>query len=353
MNQVAERKPKFSVAIQSDAYKNLIASTLGDQKRAQRFVASISSAVATNPVLQECEPGSILSSALLGESLGLSPSPQLGQFYMVPFNRKANPNKGITEAKLAQFQMGYKGYIQLAIRSGFYKKINVLDIKKGELVKFDPLMEEIQVNLIDDEVEREQAETIGYYAMFEYLNGFKKELYWSKAKMLSHADKYSQAFNKEAYLKIQTGKVQQCNKNQSPQDGYLSSQDMWKYSSFWYSGFDGMAFKTMIRQLLSKWGILSVEMTEAFTKDNMASETIKGEFDYIDGEAVEAQPEEKQEKTIEYYSDGDFNLNQEKWYLIIESGRKTHEDFINTIQSKGKLFTAEQLEIIRQWQAAP
>ena len=90
------------------------------------------------------------------------------RYYLVPFNDNKN------HCKKAQFQLGYKGYIQLAIRSGYYKKLNVLAIKKGELVKFDPLEEEIEVQLIDDEEQREQAETIGYYAMFEYQNGFKK-----------------------------------------------------------------------------------------------------------------------------------------------------------------------------------
>ena len=100
---------------------------------------------------------------------------------------------------MATFQLGYKGYIQLAIRSGQYKKLNVLAIKKGELEYFDPLNEEIKINLmIDKWDEREEAETIGYYAMFELCNGFKKAMYWSKKQMLTHADKYSQAFSKDA-----------------------------------------------------------------------------------------------------------------------------------------------------------
>src|SRR5690554_6130496 len=103
-------KQKFSVAIQSDTYKNLINNTLGDPEKAGRFIASISSVVAVNPELQDCDTGTILSAGLLGESLNLSPSPQLGQYYLVPFN----DNKA--GRKVAQFQLGYKGYIQLAIR---------------------------------------------------------------------------------------------------------------------------------------------------------------------------------------------------------------------------------------------
>ena len=118
-NEIVKTQPKvkFSVAVQSDAYKKLINNTLGDPERAKRFIASISSAVATNPNLQECDAGTILSGALLGESLNLSPSPQLGHYYLVPYKNK---NK---EQPDAQFQLGYKGYIQLAIRSGYYKNI--------------------------------------------------------------------------------------------------------------------------------------------------------------------------------------------------------------------------------------
>ena len=98
MNNQLQTKPKFSVAIQTEGYKKLINNTLGDPNKAKRFIASISSAVATNPSLQQCDAGSILSGALLGEALNLSPSPQLGQYYLVPFNNK--------NGKQAQFQLG-------------------------------------------------------------------------------------------------------------------------------------------------------------------------------------------------------------------------------------------------------
>ena len=256
----ATNRPKFSVAIQSDMYKNLINQTLGDKDRATRFIASISSAVATNQALQECDAGTILSGALLGESLNLSPSPQLGQYYLVPFN---DSKKGY---KVAQFQLGYKGYIQLAIRSGQYKKLNVLAIKKGELIKYDPLNEEIEVNLIEDEEERENAETIGYYAMFEYTNGFRKSLYWSKSKMEKHALKYSKGY--------------------SAHKGY----------TFWEKDFDGMAYKTMLRQLISKWGIMSIDMQQAVEKD-MATINTDGTYEYVDNEENEII--EQEETTIQ------------------------------------------------------
>ena len=272
MSQLQTVKPKFSVAIQSDTYKNLINRTLGDKDRATRFIASISSAVATNQSLQECDAGTILSGALLGESLSLSPSPQLGQYYLVPFN---DSKKG---CKVAQFQLGYKGYIQLAIRSGQYKKLNVLAIKKGELIRYDPLSEEIEVKLIEDEEERENTETIGYYAMFEYTNGFKKSLYWSKRKMLSHADKYSQAFS----LNATNGKYPKVS-YEDYEAGNYNKKDEWLYSSYWYKDFDGMAYKTMLRQLISKWGIMSIDMQQAMEQD-MATINTNGTYEYVDNE---------------------------------------------------------------------
>lgn len=246
-------KPKFSVAIQTPKYQQLVNSTLGDPVRARRFVAAVISAVSVNPELQKCDAGTVLSAALLGESLNLSPSPQLGQYYMVPYNDK---NRG----KVAQFQIGYKGLVQLAIRSGYYRKIVVLPIKEGELVRFDPMEEEISVRLIEDENTRETAPTVGYYAMFEYIGGsFRKIMYWSREKMEHHADRYSKAFSLKAYQRLQAGEI--------PGD------DLWKFSSFWYKNFDDMACKTMLRQLLSRWGILSIDLQTAFTSDESVIKT--------------------------------------------------------------------------------
>lgn len=139
----------------------------------------------------------------------------------------------------------------MAIRSGQYKKLNVLSIKEGELIRYDPLNEEIEVKLIDDEESRENATTIGYYAMFEYVNGFRKTMYWSRSKMEAHALKYSQGYKAKK--------------------GY----------TFWEKDFDGMAYKTMLRQLISKWGIMSIEMATAIDSD-MAAIKEDGSVEYID-----------------------------------------------------------------------
>lgn len=262
----AKKKMSLTAYLTNDAVKNQINQVVGG-KDGQRFISSIISAVQTNPKLQECTNQSILSAALLGEALKLSPSPQLGYFYMVPYSNK---NGDLPEA---QFQLGYKGYIQLASRTGQYRKLTVLPIKEGELVSFDPLNEEIEVNMIQDEVERENAKTIGYYAMFEYLNGFRKALYWSREKMLAHADHFSQAFS----LKGDRYKVSFADY----EAGKYDPKDAWRYSSFWYKDFDAMACKTMLRQLISKWGIMSIDMQTAYEAD-MAVIHEDGTKEYVD-----------------------------------------------------------------------
>lgn len=240
--------------------KNRILSMLGSD-RGLRFITGVTSAVTTNSKLAECTNDSIYNGALLGETLNLSPSPQLGQYYLVPFK---NNKTGIT---VAQFQLGYKGYIQLAIRSGQYKKINVIEVKEGEFVEYDMFNEELIFNPIKNYNQRKMTKTIGYYAMFEYLNGFRKTLYMSKEEMLDHADTYSSAFNKIAYEELLQGKIPE--------------KEMWRYSSFWYKNFDEMAKKTMLRQLISKWGIMSVEMQKAYEAD-MGEIKDNGQVEYID-----------------------------------------------------------------------
>ena len=262
----AKKKVGLTAYITNDAVKEQISKVVGG-KNGERFITSIISAVQTNPALQECTNNSILSAALIGEALKLSPSPQLGHYYMVPFK---NTKIGVTEA---QFQLGYKGYIQLAERSGQYRKINVVSIKDGELVRYDPLNEDIEVNLIEDEEEREKAPTMGYYAMFEYINGFRKTMYWSRAKMEAHAEKYSPGYRAKK--------------------GY----------TFWEKDFDGMAYKTMIRQLISKWGIMSIDMQTAYESD-MAVIREDGTPEYVETEVleepiVEDPAEEREEPKME------------------------------------------------------
>ncbi len=263
-NNLAKSQQKLGLAayLTQDAVKNQINSIVGG-KDGDKFVTAIVSAVNANPAIKDCTNQSIMAAALLGHSLKLSPSPQLGYYYLVPFNDKE-------AGKVAQFQLGYKGYIQLALRSGQYKKLNVLAIKEGELEYFDPLNEEIKVNLmIDKWDEREKAPTVGYYAMFELVNGFRKAIYWSKGQMENHAITYSPGY-----------KVKK---------GY----------TFWEKNFDAMAYKTMLRQLISKWGVMSVEMQTAFDSDMAVihedgSKTyVENDNEIIDVQTVEPAAESK------------------------------------------------------------
>ena len=256
----AKKEVGLTAYLTQDAVKNQIAKVVGG-KEGQQFISSIISAVQINPQLQKCTNSSILSAALLGQSLKLSPSPQLGHFYMVPFN---DTKRGTTEAV---FQIGWKGIVQLAIRSGQYRRINVLPIKESELVYFDPLEEEIKISLIDDEEERENAATIGYYAAFELVNGFRKAMYWPRKKMESHALRYSMGYKAKK--------------------GY----------TFWEKDFDAMACKTMLRQLIGKWGIMSIDIQQAFEGDQAVIDDSGNR--YPDADLVETAPAQVPEKKAE------------------------------------------------------
>ena len=243
-NTSLSNRPKFSVAIQSEGYKQLINNTLGDPKVAQRFIANISSVVSNNYQLQKCDPASILSAGFQAESLNLPLNQSLGYAYVVPYGDKA------------QFQLGYKGFVQLAIRSGQYLDIDVFTIKDGEYKGRDkntgrPIFEFIE----DDEV-AETKEVIGYMATFTLLNGFNKQLYWSKEKATKHAKQYSKSF------------------------GNGSKTDLWT------NAFDLMAMKTVLKQLLSKYGLLSVELQQAFEADQAVIDE-KGNKQYVDNSDYE------------------------------------------------------------------
>lgn len=241
------QKMNFAAVLKSPAVQTSLIGTLGDAMKAKTFTAALISAVNTNRQLMSCEPMSIISAALLGESLQLSPSPQLGHYYMVPFN---DSKSGTTKAT---FQLGWKGYYQLALRSGQYKHLDAVAVKEGELIGYNPINDEINLEPIGDPLAREKAKTIGYYAHFELNNGFTKAMYWPKEKMEAHALTYSQGYKAKR--------------------GY----------TFWEKDFDSMALKTMYRQLISKYGIMSIEMQKAFVNDM----TIQGDINAASDEGGE------------------------------------------------------------------
>lgn len=248
-------------------------------KDGDRFITSIVTAVGTNPDLAQCDYGSILSAALLGESLKLSPSPQLGQYYLVPFNDR---KRGI---KVAQFQLGYKGYKQLAQRSGQLLQIEVFEVKQGELEYYNYFEGEIKLNYIEDETVRNSLPTIGYYGFYRLMNGYKEILYWSKEKMENHAKTYSQ--------------------------GYANDLKKGTQYTFWSKNFDEMAKKTIMRQLISKGVPLSIEYQQAYTSD-MALIKEDGTAEYIDNDPIFKDVEEHQESESAEPEEQEENTNQQE-----------------------------------------
>ena len=264
-NEVAKtEQKKMGIAsfLAQEAIKANVESVVG-AKDSQRFISSVVSAVQTNPTLSECTNSSILSAALLGHSLNLPQSPQIGMFYMVPFKNKkkmkdSNGREVTIDVTEATFQLSYRGMLQLAMRSGQYKAMNVTDIREGELVAYNPIEDTYEFKPETDYTKRSSLKIVGYYAFFEMINGFKKGIYWTIEQLDAHAKKYSASY-----------------------------RNGWS-SSIWKSDFDAMAKKTLLRQLISKWGIMSVEMEKAYVGDQAVIRE-DGTPDYIDNIADEPE----------------------------------------------------------------
>lgn len=255
-------KMSFSQYVNSKAGQSLIANAIPNVKKREQFATAVIAAVSNNPALSACYPPSILSAAIQGAALNLPPSPQLGYFYMVPFKDSK------TNTINATFVLGYKGYIQLAQRTGQYQDMDARPVMDGEYKGLDKITGRPLFEWIEDDVIREQLAVVGYMAYYVLSNGAQKILYWSREKMINHADRYSPAFSKDA---VQTAKF----KKVSYEDylaGNYPKDDEWKYSSFWYKDFDTMACKTMLRQLITKWGPVSIEMMNVIEKDTHSEE---------------------------------------------------------------------------------
>lgn len=243
--------------------QNYLSKVLGGKK--EQFVTNLVSLVNQNPKLAECTNASLMSAAIVATSLNLSMNTNFGYAYPVPYK---NNKKGVMEA---QFQIGYKGYIQLAMRTGQYKKLNAVPIYENQFISWNEVYEDLQLNNVSG-----IGKIVGYVAYFQLINGFEKLMYWDYSKMMKHADTYSKAFNEKSYHDLLEGKIKQ--------------DDMWKYSSFWYKNFNDMACKTMLRQLLSKFGVLSETMERALTMDQ-AVITEDNKPIYIDNSDSEITPE--------------------------------------------------------------
>lgn len=225
--------------IRQDEVRTRLNDLLG--KRAPQFITSLVAASNANKALNDCKPKSVVSAALIAASMDLPINQNLGFAYLIPYTL----NKGKKgEETVCQFQMGYKGFIQLAQRSGFYKTINASEVKEGEIVNFDRLSGEIDFQWIENQTEREKAPTVGFVAYFRLLNGFEKSLYMTVDELNAHAKKYSKNFAKYG-------------------------------SGLWNDDFDSMAKKTVLKLLISKFGPLNTLLQKAIQED----QTVDGEYD--------------------------------------------------------------------------
>lgn len=230
-------------------------------KKSPGFISSIMSVVNSKMELKAVEPMSILASAVVAATLDLPINPNLGFAYIVPYKGSA------------QFQMGYKGFIQLAIRSGQYETIHASDVYEDELKFWNPITGEFALTDKDTWKQREAGETnkiVGYVAFFKLLNGFRKYIYMTTAQVNKHAQKYSQS--------------------------YSSDRGRWKLD------FGAMALKTVLKLLLSKYGILSIEMQHAIEVDQAVVsglETGKQTLHYQDAEISEGSDANPKAETVD------------------------------------------------------
>lgn len=258
--------------LNADSTKKYLESML--KERTGQFVTSLVSLSNITPGLAKCDPKTLLYCGLKAASLNLPLDNNLGFAYAIPYKRKVNIDGQMVEITEAQFQAGYRAFIQLAQRTSLYKRINVMEVRVGELVKWDPFTEEIELCLIEDVEKRDKQSVIGYAAMFELINGFKKVSYWSKDRVTKHAKRFSKAFGRGP----------------------------------WQSDFDAMAKKTVIKDLLSKWGPLSTEMQETirFDQSVIKQDEATGEEipEYVDAqfetEEVEIPADNLQDEFAEY-----------------------------------------------------
>lgn len=229
------------------------------KENAGAFVASIIDLYNTDKTLQLCDPKSVVMEALKAASLKLPINKQLGFAWIVPYRDRK------TGQYIPIFQLGYKGYIQLCMRTGAYKYINADVVYEGELVKQDKLTGEIEI----DPAQRISDKKIGYFAFIETLNGFRKALYMSMDEITKHAKQFSKSYGNE--------------------------------NSVWATDFDSMALKTCLRLLLSKYGVMSVEMQRAYIEDSsdivqLADEAIEGNEEVFETELIEAEATELPEE---------------------------------------------------------
>lgn len=232
---------RFNRMIMHPNTDSYLTSVLAERKG--EFINNLTAVVANDAKLQACEPLTLMYAALKATALRLPLDPNLGQAYIIPYK---NNRERKTEA---QFQIGWKGFIQLAIRSGQFQTINATEIRDGELKGYDLMTGEVNVQAV---AERENKPVIGYLAYFKLTNGFAKSLYMTAEEIEQHATRYSQSYR---------GK--------------------YKDSSLWATDKDAMAKKTVLKLLLNRFAPLSIDMQNAVQADQSVLHG-DGKLDYVD-----------------------------------------------------------------------
>lgn len=251
---------RFNASIASPEMSSYLASVLGSRK--ESFISNIISLVANDVKLQSCTPMSLIYAGIKATAIGLSIDPNLGQAYVIPYNTtsrytdKATGEQRTAVRCVAQFQMGYKGFYQLALRSGLFRTINVTDIRAGEIDGFDLLTGEVSLRRVGN---RETLPVIGYAAYFALTGGFSKSLFMTSEEIRAHALKYSQTYK---------------SKNEKVRDG-----------SRWSTDFETMARKTVLKLLLSRYAPLSTDLRAAVEADQCTFGD-RGEMTYPDAPAA-------------------------------------------------------------------
>lgn len=256
-NEVTTKKATglkaFNQTITNPSTQKYLADVLGERKGS--FVNNLTALVANNALLHDCEPYTIMFAGMKATALNLPLDNSLGFAYVLPYK---DNKRGIT---VAQFQLGYKGVKQLALRSGQFAVIpNATDVREGELISRNRLTGECKFNFIDDVDEREKLPVVGFVSYFKLLNGAESTFYMSMKEMEKHALRYSQT--------------------------YRSTNPKVKAASKWTTDFNDMACKTVVKLNLSKNAPLSVEMADGFKADQSVMFR-QDEYSYLDNEQQE------------------------------------------------------------------
>lgn len=255
------QKSSLKGLLESENVKNRIREVQG--KNAASFVTSIIQIANSNALLANAEPSSIVSAAMTAATLNLPLNNNLGLSYIIPFKEKQKDGTYLTKA---QFQIGWKGLVRLAQRSGQFLRLNSGVVKEGEIVSFDRLSGDIEFNWEQDDEARKKLKPMGYFGYFKLINGYEHIYYMTMAEINEHAKKYSQTFKK----------------------GF----------GVWVDDFDAMAQKTVLKLLISKFAPLSIDVIDAIEKDQSVmkydedTDTIDVEA-YVDNETPEIDPEEE------------------------------------------------------------